>query len=160
MTVGGEGARPATADDLEVIDALASAQAAAVADARGGDLLVRRESGGSALDRATALLGDPHGLVLVGTYDDVVFGYAIGRVETLDDGALLGRLDDLVVDPEAREVGIGEAMMNLVIDTFRSRGCLGVDSRALPGDRETKNFFETFGLVARAIRVHRRIDPA
>ena len=35
-----------------------------------------------------------------------------------------------------------------------------MDSLALPGDRATKNFFETHGLVARAITVHRRLtDP-
>jgi hypothetical protein len=28
---------------------------------------------------------------------------------------------------------------------------------ALPGMRESKNFFERFGLVARAITVHRRL---
>ena len=36
-----------------------------------------------------------------------------------------------------------------------AQGCFGVDSLALPGDRHTKNFFESFGLVARAIVVHR-----
>jgi hypothetical protein len=36
-----------------------------------------------------------------------------------------------------------------------TRDCLGVDAIALPGNRDTKNFFETFGLVARAILVHR-----
>jgi hypothetical protein len=36
-------------------------------------------------------------------------------------------------------------------------GCFGVDSLALPGDRHTKNFFESFGLVARAIVVHRKL---
>jgi hypothetical protein len=32
-----------------------------------------------------------------------------------------------------------------------------VDSLALPGDRHTKNFFEAFGLVARAIVVHKTL---
>ena len=39
-------------------------------------------------------------------------------------------------------------------------GCIGVDSLALPGDRDTKNFFETHGLVARAITVHRTLPQA
>ena len=38
-------------------------------------------------------------------------------------------------------------------------GAVGIDSLALPGDRETKNFFETFGLKARAIVVHRSLRP-
>jgi hypothetical protein len=32
-----------------------------------------------------------------------------------------------------------------------------MDSLALPGDRATKNFFESFGLKARAIVVHRSL---
>ena len=34
-------------------------------------------------------------------------------------------------------------------------GAVGIDALALPGDRATKNFFETAGLTARAILVHR-----
>jgi hypothetical protein len=30
---------------------------------------------------------------------------------------------------------------------------------ALPGNRATKNFFETFGRTARAIVVHRTLNP-
>ncbi|NIR35956.1 MAG: hypothetical protein GWN79_05560 [Actinobacteria bacterium] len=47
--------------------------------------------------------------------------------------------------------------MEAVLDWARTRGCEGIDSLALPGDRHTKNFFETFGLVARALRVHRAL---
>jgi hypothetical protein len=46
-------------------------------------------------------------------------------------------------------------MMQALVDWCTERGCMGVDSLALPGDRHTKNFFESFGLVARAIVVHR-----
>ena len=61
------------------------------------------------------------------------------------------------MEPDAREVGAGEAMMNAVLDWAASMRCRGVDATALPGDRQTKNFFESFGLVARAISVHRAI---
>ena len=39
------------------------------------------------------------------------------------------------------------------------RAAAGIDGFALPGDRETKNFFERFGLTARAILVHRSLLP-
>ena len=45
--------------------------------------------------------------------------------------------------------------MDAVLAWAGEQGCVGVDALALPGDRATKNFFETFGLVARAIVVHR-----
>jgi len=35
---------------------------------------------------------------------------------------------------------------------------VAVQSTALPGDRATKNFFESQGMVARAILVHRWLD--
>ena len=49
--------------------------------------------------------------------------------------------------------------MELAMAWCREKGCLGIDSVALPGDRATKNFFESFGLVARALRVHRPLPP-
>jgi GNAT superfamily N-acetyltransferase len=70
----------------------------------------------------------------------------------------LAAVSDLFVDPEARGVGVGEALMDDLVAWARARGCIGVDAMVLPGNRETKNFFETFGLTARAIVVHRALD--
>ena len=64
-------------------------------------------------------------------------------------------LDDIFVEPEAREVGVGEAMVDDVVDWCRDAGCIGIDSFALPGNRSTKNFFETFGFTARMLVVHK-----
>ncbi len=151
----GEDARFASTDDLDWIERIADDVAAETADKRGGPLFLRRESGGAARPRAASLIESASGFAVVGTYDDVPFGYALVEVETLDDGGRLARIDDLAVQAEARGSGIGEAMMNLVLDEARARRCFGVDSRALPGDRETKNFFESFGLKARMLVVHR-----
>lgn len=152
-----ESARPATHEDLDAIASVASRIADDLPDKRGGPLFLRRESGGDARIRAEALLDGLEGFTLVGTYDDVVFGYAVVQVETLADGGILARVDDLAVDGDIRGSGIGEAMMNLVLDTARERGCFGIDSRALPGDRHTKNFFESFGLKARMLVVHKSL---
>lgn len=152
-----EAAREATEADLDWIEAIASRIAADLPDKRGGPLFLRRESGGDARVRAAAILDDPQGFVAVGTYDDVPFGYAIVVFEQLTDGGLLARVDDLAVDAEARGSGIGEALMNLILETATKKGCFGIDSRALPGDRETKNFFESFGLKARMLVVHKAL---
>ena len=74
------------------------------------------------------------------------------------DGGRLGVVTDLYTEPGRRELGIGEVMMEALVDWCREQGCFGVDSLALPGDRHTKNFFESFGLVARAIVVHRSLS--
>ena len=106
----------------------------------------------------TALAGaDPADHLVVGTVDEVVVGYGWSRLETLHDGTSLLVVSDLYVDPEARAIGVGEAMMDQLVAHARAAGAIGIDAIALPGDRHTKNFFETFGLTARAIVVHRSL---
>ena len=80
---------------------------------------------------------------------------ASGHVDVPSDGGRLAVVTDLYVEPEARGVGLGEAIMNHLVAWATDEGCFGVDSQALPGDRHTKNFFESFGLVARSLVVHR-----
>ncbi len=163
MTTAGEHARLANGEDLEAIAEIAESIAADMVDQRGGALFLRRESGGDAAARVRVLLDandvkEPGGFAVIGTYDDVPFGYAVVQIETLGDGGRLARIDDLAVQAEARGSGIGEAIMNLILGEAKAQGCFGVDSRALPGDRHTKNFFESFGLKARMLVVHRAID--
>ncbi len=112
------------------------------------------------IESLAASLVDPDQRIVVGCIDDVIIGYGDMRVQGLSDGQPLGVIDELYVEPEARAVGVGEAMMDLLLEWCNERGCIGIDAVALPGDRETKNFFETFGLTARAIVVHRRLGPA
>jgi GNAT superfamily N-acetyltransferase len=154
-----EAARTATEGDLADVVALVDAAADEKRTQKGGPLWFRRErrQGPPDAELKAALVAPDHE-VAVGTLDGTVVGYGLVRTERLGDGSLLGVVDDIFVDPEARSVGIGEALMNHMIDWCRVQGCFGVDSLALPGDRQTKNFFESFGLVARAIIVHRPLD--
>ena len=103
-------------------------------------------------------LTDPSRLVVVGCVDEVVVGYGMVRLKGLPDGRPLGVIDDLFTHPEARGIGVGEAMMDEILAWCRDHRCTGVDAVALPGNRHTKNFFETFGLTARAIVVHRSLQ--
>ncbi len=80
------------------------------------------------------------------------------RVDELPDGEPLARVTDLFVLEPARGVGVGEALLRAMLDRAADEGCRGIDARALPGDRTTKNFFESFGLVARSIEVYRDLD--
>jgi ribosomal protein S18 acetylase RimI-like enzyme len=152
-----EGARLAAAQDLAIIDDIADRQRAAMVDQRGGAVFLQREAGGQPVSARIKdfLESGSDGFVVVGTYDDVVFGYGAVAVEALLDGRRLARLTDFVVDADIRGSGIGEAMMNLIVEHARRRECFGIDSVALPGDRSTKNFFESFGLKARLLTVHR-----
>ena len=155
---GEEGCRPAEAEDLERLAVLAEQAVADLERGRGGAVWARHQGRQSPYEEALAReIKDPEHRVLVGTLDGDVLGYAVAHIEVLRDGGLLGVVTDLYTEPGAREVGLGEVMMTSLVAWCTERGCFGVDSLALPGDRHTKNFFESFGLVARALVVHRSL---
>jgi GNAT superfamily N-acetyltransferase len=150
-------ARRATPADAASLADLEAAARRAVATQRGGLLLLAHDV--RPFDPAD--LDDADRLAVVGTIDGVPVGYAVVAIAALDGDATLGVVEALFVDPDAREVGVGEAMMDLVLEWCTARGVVGVDAVALPGDRATKNFFEGCGLTARAIVVHRSlVDPS
>ncbi|MGE3619478.1 MAG: N-acetyltransferase family protein [Acidimicrobiia bacterium] len=154
-----EAARPALPADRPRVVELAGAAISELAVNRGGALWSRREARAVPVDASideALVAADRH--LVVGTIDGVVVGYGLVRVEVLRDGGRLGVLEDLYVEPDARGVGVGEAIMGIVLEWCGAQGCFGVDSLVLPGDRAAKNFFESFGLVARAIVVHRALD--
>jgi GNAT superfamily N-acetyltransferase len=155
-----EHARPATRDDLSELIRLATDAVEEQRDGRGGPVWSRREARREAGATLATALEDPDQYVVVGLLDDAAIGYGVVRVESLDDGGLLAVVDDLYVEPGARGVGVGEAIMNALVTFAEDRRCLGIDALALPGNRATKNFFETFGLTARAIVVHRTLGDA
>jgi GNAT superfamily N-acetyltransferase len=155
---GEEGSRPATSGDVPRLAELAEQAIAELRANRGGEVWARQSARTEPLAEGFAAdVDDPAAHVVVGTLDGSVMGYGVARVERLRDGGLLGVVDDLYTEPGCREVGLGELMMQALVDWCREQGCFGVDSLALPGDRHTKNFFESFGLVARAIVVHRSL---
>ena len=95
----------------------------------------------------------------VGDLDGATVGFAAARLVELSDDTSLAEIDALYVLPEARGVGLGEALMDEVLAWAAGAGAAAVDAVALPGDRVTKNFFERYGMTARALQVHRRLDP-
>ena len=135
-------AQPADAERCAQLcrDALESLQ-----ERRGGALFARRETGllAKALLRPgglSRLLSDPRRRVLVGTVDDVIVSLAVGRV-----------------DPAHRGLGAGHALLHALVEWFGESGCRSVDATALPGDRETKSFFEGAGFKARLLTMHRAL---
>jgi GNAT superfamily N-acetyltransferase len=154
-----ESTRTAGLDDLDALVDLARAAIDEKRAQKGGPVWARRERRGDPLELSLrTALEAPDQEVAVGLLDGTVIGYATVRLELLADGGRLGVIEDLFVDPGCRQVGVGEVLMNHLLDWCRARGCFGVDSLALPGDRSTKNFFESFGLVARAIVVHKPLS--
>ena len=151
-----EAARPATVDDVLRVLELSAQLRTELVDHRGGDLWQRtHDPVEHTAPGLRSLLRYPEDCVLVGTFEDSVVGYLIARAHTLADGSRLAAVTELFVEPGAREVAVGEALVNTALAWATEHGCVGVDATALPGDRAAKNFFETNGFVARSLTMHR-----
>ncbi len=157
-----ESARLATLADLpELVRLSREAIDELRAQERGGAVFAAREARSEPLeDGLRHTLEDNDCIAVVGTVDGFAVGIGTGHLEKLRDGQTLGVLDDLYVHPEARSIGVGEAMMNELLGWFAAHGCSGVDAVALPGMRGTKNFFEECGFTARLLVMHHRMDSA
>jgi len=153
-----EACRPAVDVDLATIASLAREMLAELTPLRGGPLLAAREARSEPLEATYAELLTRDGVrVAVGSIDDVVVGFGVVEVEELRTGDRLGIITDLYVEPGARSVGVGDAIVATLLEFCRSQGCSGVDGRTLPGHRATKNFFEEHGFTARALVMHHRL---
>jgi GNAT superfamily N-acetyltransferase len=153
-----EAARPAGREDAEACAQLCRRALEELEHQRGGALFARRHVGlvAKALLRPgglDGLLASARRRVLVGTIDQVVVGLAVGRLDDVGE-ALLGVVDGCYVEPEARGVGVGRALLDGLVGWFAASACRGVDATALPGDRRTKNFFEAAGFKARLLTLH------
>ena len=89
-------------------------------------------------------------VVLIGEIDSVGFGFMIGFMEPLLEhvGEVIGAIRYVFTHLEAREVGVGEAMLDQMLDELRTRGIVRFDAHVLPGHRLVKNFFESGGFSA------------
>ena len=154
-----ESARLARVDDLDELEVLSAEADAHLRDLRGGELWALTAGRQPPVrDSLAAAIEDDAQRCVVGCIDDAVVGFGVVRRAPLADGRVIGVVDELFVTRGAREVGVGEAIMDELVAWCVEQGCAGIDAVAMPGDRATKNFFETFGLTARAILVHRRLE--
>jgi GNAT superfamily N-acetyltransferase len=107
------------------------------------------------------LLEDPDGVVVLGELDGYPFGFAWARVEEIlpqAGGEKVGSIRLIYVEPEAREVALGEEIREFVMEILRRRGMSKFDAHVLPGHRLAKNFFEAGGFSARSIIMHHDDD--
>jgi ribosomal protein S18 acetylase RimI-like enzyme len=106
----------------------------------------------------TSHLADPRDTVYIGEYDGVPLGLLVWRRDHLlpqADGAPIATIRLIYTDPEARRVGIGEAMIDLLLADAEDQGIDMFDAIVPPGHRHAKNFFESNGFKARRIVMHR-----
>lgn len=103
-------------------------------------------------------LDDDASSVFLGAIDRVPVGFLLGRTEPLLPQAGAARLASIrliFTEPEAREVGVGEALISAYLEEAARRGITRFDAHVSPGHRNAKNFFESNGFSARRIVMHR-----
>jgi GNAT superfamily N-acetyltransferase len=102
-----------------------------------------------------AALTDGPNPVWVATIDDVVVGYL--HLDVSAD-ASTATVRQVYVQPEARELGLGDALLETAMHHARAAGCTALEAVALPGDRDTKNLYERAGVTARLLVMRRTLD--
>jgi len=151
-----EHARPATLDDLDIVAALWDLGVAELDGQRGGSLLAGALARPDLSGWLRAVLSDPERLITLGFLESVPVGLASTYCER-DRREPVGVVELIYVEPEARQVGVAEAMLEVVMPWCQAQGCRGVDAPALPGSRPAKAFFEDNGFLARLLVMHRAL---
>lgn len=146
--------RPARAGDEAELRRMAGLARDHAAGQRGGEVLLGADPDRFAPPDPAAPPGE---VVLLGCLGDVPVGYATAWLVDAEGGPQ-AEIGVLFVEADARSVGVGQALVQALLEWARLHRCRGIGSVALPGDRDTKNFFEAAGLVARLIAVHRPLD--
>ena len=99
-------------------------------------------------------IGSSRWTIFVAGFDYVVMGYLCIDYEAQFEAPLI---ESVYVTSDARELGLGDAMVSAAIEECALRGADAIDAYALPGDRETKNLFERSGLTARLLIVTKKL---
>lgn len=153
-------ARKATAADVEHTATIVHAAELVAREERGGRWLLDhdRHTLSAPLERHGAALDARGACVVVGTIENAVVGFAVALLSPTVDGQLC-MIDELVVHPEARAVGVGSAVLEEVRGWAIENGCQAIESQVLPGNRAAKNFFERVGMKTRKMRVSADLGP-
>jgi GNAT superfamily N-acetyltransferase len=83
-------------------------------------------------------------------------GFVVGYLELGVTGDI-AFVRQVYVQPEARELGFGDGLLDAARQEALRHGCSALEGFALPGDRETKNLYERAGITARKIIVSTRL---
>ena len=142
--------RRASESDCEVLALLESEARASLDQFRGGSRLADESSLIGV--NWSQQLSKVSTVTFVAGSNDVVMGYLLARLARAKSGNI-ATIEQVFVTKDARNLGIGDALVSTTIAWAKSGSLVALDAYALPGDRETKNLFERSGLVARLITV-------
>lgn len=150
-------ARPAKDSDVpELIELLTAAESEMRTQRGGAAFLASRPRTAGVSEAILDALNDTETMVWCGIWERAVVGYAIASVSE-EDGETIVTVRDIFTTPEAREVGIGEVLLEAAIAWAIATDAAAIDGYTLPGARESKNLYERLGLTARLITVRRNL---
>lgn len=152
-----ESARAASTADLDLIADLWDQAVAELDGQRGGALLAGTLYRADPRKAMKSAFDDVDRLLVIGNIDGVPVGFASVYCDR-ERREPVGVVEIVYVEPAARQVGVAESMVKLVMDWSAEHGCVGVDAPALPGNRSAKAFFEDNGFVARLLVMHHPLD--
>ena len=100
------------------------------------------------LEQVKARLSKENSGVFVATVDGSVIGYVFCEIIEEGDGYTV-YVDDLCVDPMARRVGVGNALMDRAAEYGRERNCRYLMLNVWEFNSSAVEFYEKYGLKTR-----------
>ena len=154
-----ESSRLASIDDLETLIFLRKEAISELKNKRGGEVLLNLDSfSEDSSENFSYWFDSSDHRIFTGLFGDAVVAYGVLEFLTTNDTQRIASIKEIFVLKDARSVGVGESVIHSITNEAIEHNAIGIDSFALPGDRETKNFFETQGMVARLIHVYRPLE--
>ena len=122
-----ESVRVAELSDREVLRSLAAEARVELSNKRGGDVVERLDPH-RADSRAeiVSAVEDPAATLLLGDIDGTPVGYGLMTLRTVVDGSLHATVEEIFVLPEARSVGVGEAIIETLLADASERGAAAI----------------------------------
>ncbi len=147
--------RIATSDDVAILERLFQLFYAELLGERGGTLWSRSEAR-NLNDAAVTLLADLEASdrrIWLVEFEQVPAGYICVSLTALQDDGQIAVIREFFVEAAFRGLGLGEALMHAATEWASDQRAVAIEATVLPGARIAKNFFESNGLKARALRV-------
>ena len=97
-----------------------------------------------------AIAADPANMLVVAEREGAVIGaFHLTIIQYVAyRGGRVAQIENVIVDPAARSLGVGAAMMGWAIDEARRRGCIRVQLTTNKARKRAHRFYERLGFTA------------
>ena len=97
-----------------------------------------------------AIAADPANMLVVAEREGAVIGaFHLTIIQYVAyRGGRVAQIENVIVDPDARSLGVGAAMMEWAIDEARRRGCFRVQLTTNKARKRAHRFYERLGFTA------------